>query len=255
MQPAGSPVVFNFNIGSAGDGGSSGYSGGTITYVQAGPVGYYDRNFEAIDSQTTFPKPRVSPYDLITRLAAKTPRPVGTPVTASTLADKPKDGGMVKKFADIVSPVGDLIGSLFSGNEPKQMADDSPSFSLSTEEFVFQNTDQERAPQSREGRVPFFGDDVVDLRTTGLIDAITNDRLVLHTNTHTPGGAATSGRDTTATLFSDETGLGVERSRSVEGETSHPLQGVASVISRIVSTIGTVLGNLFRSLGSVFSHA
>jgi len=57
-----------FNLGSlfgGGGGGAGSPSGGTIAYAPQGDPGYYNRNFESVDAQITFPKAQPSPGDIL----------------------------------------------------------------------------------------------------------------------------------------------------------------------------------------------
>lgn len=133
------PTTFNpsqqisnpFNWGTASfGGGSGGYSvpsGGSVAYAPSGPTGFYNRNFESLGGPSTFSQSQVSPYDLVARLAANTPRP-GSQVTADELSGGVTRGGLGRTLlgigSAIFSPVGEFLSSALSpaSSEPDRLA-------------------------------------------------------------------------------------------------------------------------------------
>jgi len=117
-QSIGSGSAFNLGSLFSGLGGGSGGSSGGNTVVAYGPTGptvYNNRNFDAVNSQVTFPEPRVTAADLIAEIGKKNPPPK---VTAEELSDKTFAG----KIADTVrtvggtllKPLGDLFDTAFA---------------------------------------------------------------------------------------------------------------------------------------------
>ena len=81
-QLSGSPFNLGSLFGGAGPsgGGAGGYPGGTVAYAPQGDPGYYNRNFESVDAQITFPKAQPSPGDILASLAQNTRRQQGDEV-------------------------------------------------------------------------------------------------------------------------------------------------------------------------------
>src|SRR3989344_3704911 len=121
-QLSGSPFNLGSLFGCAGPsgGGAGGYPGGTVAYAPQGDPGYYNRNFESVDAQITFPKAQPSPGDILARLAQNTKR-TGEKVTIGG----PEDGGIIDSFVrtilnNVVTPVGDFVRSAFSSEDTFQ---------------------------------------------------------------------------------------------------------------------------------------
>ena len=109
-----------FGGGGPSGGGAGGYPGGTVAYAPQGDPGYYNRNFESVDAQITFPKAQPSPGDILARLAQNTKR-TGEKVTIGG----PEDGGIIDSFVrtilnNVVTPVGDFVRSAFSSEDTFQ---------------------------------------------------------------------------------------------------------------------------------------
>src|SRR3989344_2441098 len=226
LRPRGSPVVINFTIGDfGGGGGSAGYAGSPIAY-QYGPATYNNKNFDAADSQTTFAKPQVSPFDLIARLSANTPGR-GTQITADSLADKSRSS-VVKTVGDILSPVGDFFGGLFTFSSNSKGPSSSPSnrsrqptLALDAGELVLSPGDPTLASwfSDKEGGVanPFYGSSP---NAGDLIEEIANGPFGYDPNgTNTPPDSPES--VSSDPLFSGDIGFGAGGAEG--GEVSGPL--------------------------------